>query len=139
MKPSHAGALKFAALVGFLALSACSPMMEGARPDPVDLSHFVVGEPRFQISEQLGSPTATVKDGDKWCDVYQLYTSGPGTSTKDAIGVGEFWADVLTLGLAEVVFTPIETATRNSKHTVFMCYDKDYKLAVCKESDTPPS
>lgn len=125
--------------LSLLALSGCSPVMEATRPDPVDLSQFAIGESRIQIIEQIGSPTATVKDGDNSCDVYKLYTRGPGAVSRGAIAVGEAAADVVTLGLTEVLFTPVEGATRNSKHTVLMCYDKDNKLTACKESDAPPS
>ncbi len=113
-------------------------MFEATRPDPVDLSQFAVGESRVQVIEQIGAPTAQVKDADNSCDVYKLYTRGPGPVMKGAIAVGEAAADVVTLGLAEVLFTPIEAATRNSKHTVMMCYDKDNKLAAVRESGSTP-
>ncbi len=40
----------------------------------------------------------------------------------------------LTLGLAELATTPAEHATRNSLHTVLMCYDSDGKLQLQTES-----
>ena len=47
-------------ILGFILLSAmlsaCSPVMEATRPDPVDLSQFVVGESHVQVVEQLGAP-----------------------------------------------------------------------------------
>jgi hypothetical protein len=43
---------------------------------------------------------------------------------------------VFTLGLAEVVTTPGEAATRNSLHTVLFCYGADDKLALVRESET---
>jgi hypothetical protein len=125
-------------LLALLMLCACSPVMEATRPTPVDLSDFAVGESRIQVIEQLGAPTATVKDGDNSCDVYKLYTHGPGGVSKGLIAFFEGAADVVTIGLAEVLFTPVETATRNSKHAVMMCYDKDAKLAAVRESDSTP-
>ena len=121
------------------ALSACSPVFEATRPDPVDLSQFVVGENRVQVVEQLGAPTATVNDGDNSCDVYKLYTHGPGSVSKGLIAFFEAAADVVTLCLAEILFTPLETATRNSKHTVMVCYGPDGKLTAVKESDSSPN
>ncbi len=109
--------------------------MEATRPDPVDTSQFTVGESRLQIVEVLGAPTATVKQGDQSCDVYKLYTHGPSGVGKGAIAATEAVADVFTLGLAEVVSSPVEGATRNAKHTVTMCYDKDTKLASQHESE----
>ena len=114
----------------------CSPVMEATRPTPVDTSQFAVGERRVQVVEAIGAPTANVKDGDQSCDVYKLYTRGPGGVGKGVIAAGEAAADVVTLGLAEVLFTPLEAGTRNAKHTVTFCYDKDGKLVSLH--DAPP-
>jgi len=128
--------MKHAAVFFALLLSACGPVMEATRPDPVDLGNFVPGQKRIDVLAEVGSPTATSKDGENSCDIYRLYTKGPGAVGKGAIAAGEAVADVLTLGLAEVVFTPAEAATRNSKHTVLFCYTPDEKLASVKASDT---
>lgn len=58
-------------------VGGCSPVVEATRPDPVDLSQFAVGESRVQVVEQIGTPTATVKDGADSRDVYKAYTHGP--------------------------------------------------------------
>lgn len=111
--------------------------MEAERPDPVDLSQFKVGESQVHVIETIGAPVDKIKNGDgQPCDVYKLYTRGPGPDEKAAIAAGEGAADVVTLGLAEVVFTPVEVGTRNAKHTVTFCYNKDGKLASVK--DAPP-
>lgn len=110
--------------------------MEATRPTPVDTSQFAVGESRVQVVEAIGAPTANVKNGDQSCDVYKLYTRGPGGVGKGVIAAGEGAADVVTLGLAEVLFTPLEAGTRNAQHTVTFCYDKDEKLASF--NDAPP-
>lgn len=110
--------------------------MEATRPTPVDTTQFAVGETRFQVVEAIGAPVASVKNNDQSCDVYKLYTRGPGGVGKGAIAAGEGVADVFTLGLAEVIFTPIEAGTKNAKHTVTFCYDKDEKLLSF--NDAPP-
>ena len=94
------------------------------------------GESRFQVVEAIGAPTANVKNGDQSCDVYKVYTRGPGGVGRGVIAAGEAAADVVTLGLAEVVFTPLEAGTRNAKHTVTFCYDRDGKLLSL--NDAPP-
>jgi hypothetical protein len=86
--------------------------------------------------EAIGAPTANVKNGDQSCDVYKLYTRGPGGVGKGVIAAGEGAADVVTLGLAEVLFTPLEAGTRNAKHTATFCYGKDGKPASF--NDAPP-
>jgi len=106
----------------------CSPVMEATRPTPVDMSQFAVGESRVQVVEAIGAPTTNVQNGDQSCDVYKLYTRGPGGLGKGVIAAGEGAADVVTLGLSEVIFTPIEAGTRNAKHTVTFCYDESHKL-----------
>lgn len=120
-------------------LPACSPVMEANRPDPVDMSQFVVGEKRLDIIAEIGSPKASVKDGDNSCDIYKLYTTGPGAVGKGAIAAGEIVADVFTLGLAEVVFTPTEAATSADRHTVIVCYSPDNKMVSMKTSETAAS
>jgi hypothetical protein len=129
------GAKLMGGLLAACLLSGCSVVMEASRPSPVDTSQFVVGEPRLQVVEALGAPAATVKDNGQSCDVYKLYTHGPGGAGKGAIAATEAVADVFTLGLAEVITTPAEGATRNEKHTVTMCYGEDEKLVSQNESD----
>jgi hypothetical protein len=54
-----------------------------------------------------------------------------------AITAGEAVADVFTLGLAEVIFTPAQAATEDDKHTVVFCYSPDNKLASVNQSENP--
>ena len=118
-------------------LLGCSPVMEANRPDPVDMSQFVIGEKRMNVLADIGSPVATTKDGKNSCDIYKLYTEGHSAAGKGAIAAGEAVADVFTLGLAEVIFTPAEGATQDSKHAVIFCYSPDDKLVSLNQSDSP--
>jgi hypothetical protein len=109
--------------------------MEASRPDPVRLDKFVVGEARFDVLAQLGAPiVAREKKGDQTCDIYKLYTHGPGAVGKGVIVAGEAVADVFTAGLFEVVATPGEAATKNKLHAVVFCYSADDKLVSYSES-----
>lgn len=114
------------------ALSGCSVWMEAHRPTPVNPHKFVVGESRTEVVESLGNPLSTVPGpaGEK-CDIYRLYTRGLNGAEKTGIAVGEGLADVVTLGLSEIVFTPVEGATENKKHPVTFCY-KNAKLVSVK-------
>jgi len=118
-----------------LTLNGCSPVMEAMRPDPIELSQFIIGEDRTKILNTIGSPISTNKEKANSCDIYQLFTRGPGTAGKGAIAAGEIVADVFTLGLTEVVFTPTEAMTKASKHTVTFCYAPDNKLISLNQSD----
>ena len=111
-------------------LSACSPFMEANRPDTVDLTKFSSGQTRLSVLSAIGSPVASEPDGNTSCDIYKLYTHGPDAGGKGAIAVGEIAVDIFTLGLSELVFTPVEAVTKNSKHTVLFCYDVGTKLLV---------
>jgi len=126
---------KAAMLLLLALLPACSVVLEATRPDPTDMSQFTEGESRVKIRQILGAPTATVQEGNNSCDTYKLYTRGPGSAGKAGIAATEAVADVFTLGLAEAAMTPAEYATRNSLHTVSMCYDKDGNLASQSESE----
>lgn len=126
--------------VGWIAvvtsLAACSPVMESNRPDPIDLKQFVVGEERTKVITVIGAPLTNFQEAGNACDVYQLYTDGPGSGGKVAIAAGEAVVDVFTLGLAEVIFTPVEAGTKNAKHTVTFCYGTDNMLVSVKQSET---
>ena len=102
--------------------------MEAQRPDPVDLHRYTLGQRRIEVLSRLGSPTSSVQDGANSCDVYKLYTNGVSRVGKGAIIATEAAADFFTLGLAEVVATPGEAATKNKLHTVLVCYAPDQTL-----------
>lgn len=122
------------ALALAVTMSGCGPVMEARRPDPVDLSQFKPGEQRFDVVKVLGAPTTSVPNGSNSCDIYKLYTHGPSSAGKAAYAFGEGVTDVFTLGLAEVLWTPVEAGTKNSLYTVSFCYDKDSKLVSVQEA-----
>jgi hypothetical protein len=119
-----------------IAVASCGPVMEATRPDPVDIKQFVPGEARINVLAEVGAPVATTKESGNSCDIYKLYTRGPGAVGKGVIAAGEAVGDVFTLGLSEVLWTPGEAMTRNSKHTVLFCYDPASKLVSVNESET---
>jgi hypothetical protein len=116
-------------------VSGCSVVMEATRPTPVDLGKFHPGDSRSSVTQELGSPVTTSKGaGGTSCDLYLLYTKGYGVAAKAPIAVGELAADVFTIGLAEIVLSPTEAATRNEKRTVWFCYQNDALLSVTVKS-----
>jgi hypothetical protein len=126
---------KYIALASALCLLACSPVMEANRPDPVDMSQFAIGEERMNVLQAVGSPLGTTKDKGNSCDIYKLYTDGPSGGGKGAIAAGEVVADVFTLGLTEIIFTPVEAGTKSDKHSVIFCYSKDDKIVSINQSE----
>lgn len=119
-------------LLAACGLQACSPVMEATRPNPVDLGQLAVGESRAVVEAELGPPVSSITDRGKSCDIYKLYTHGPGPVEKAAIAVVEAAADVFTLCLAEVILTPAEAATQNERHVVMVCYANDSDDAPLK-------
>lgn len=125
-------------LILMLFLAACSPIMEATRDTPVNISRIKVGESRASVMNQIGSPISTTVKGEDTCDIYQLCTSGPGNAGKGAIAAGELIADVFTFGLAELIFTPVEVATRDCPSSqVLACYNHDNKLTSIAEMASP--
>jgi hypothetical protein len=115
-------------------IAGCSPVLEATRPTPIDLSHFRPGQTHDSVTEEIGTPQGASAEADgASCDSYRLYTHGPGGAGKAGIALLEGAADVFTIGLAEVVLTPTEAATRNQLHPVSFCY-KDGKLVKVVES-----
>jgi hypothetical protein len=108
--------------------------MEARRPDPVRLNQFAVGERRFDVVSQIGSPLSTEEEAGDSCDMYKLVTHGVNRAGKAAIILGEAAADVYTLGLFEVIATPAEGATASAPHTVAFCYSPSKTLDFITES-----
>lgn len=125
--------------VCLLLLTGCSAYLEATRPDPVNLQNFYVGMSRIDVVAKLGTPAGSVADANQNCDVYRLYTTGPAGVGKGAIAAGEVAADIYTLGLAEIVTTPTEAATRNAQHTVLFCYARDNTLGEIRDTSSRDS
>ena len=126
-------------IIGFVALwmTGCSVYMEADRPTPVDLTTFKNGDTWDSVYVRLRTPVYQVTDPDgAKCDVYHLYVKGLSKGSGSAIGVTEIWTDILTLGLAEIVWTPMELLTKNHEYPVTFCF-KDDKLVRVTVSDTP--
>lgn len=106
-------------------LSACSVGMAMSGKENPDLGAVRVGASRGEIQLHLGTPVNTVthKDGSR-TDIYE-YEIGNAPSAGRAIGHGVM--DVLTLGIWEVVGTPIE-AVQGDKYQATIKYDKQDKV-----------
>lgn len=116
------------AVLALLAVSACSAGMEESRPVPVDLSKAKPGESRLDVVSTFGAPSGQIATTGGMCDIYSLYTSGLGGFGKGVVTGGEVITDVATLGLAEIIWTPVQAGTRPTQHTVLFCYDKNQTL-----------
>lgn len=109
----------------FILLSACSVGMAMSGKENPDLGAVKVGCTRGEIELHLGSPTIsqTSEDGTR-TDIYE-YEIGNAPSAGRAVGHGIM--DVLTLGIWEIVGTPIE-AVQGDKYKATIKYDKEDKV-----------
>lgn len=118
-------ALKTALSIFFLSLSGYSVYMASQQPDKKDVSLFKKGTPRSVLLGEFGYPiTQTKHDGKKW-DVWR-FNQGYSNGAKTSRALGHATMDVLTLGIWEVVGTPIETAADGDMISYEIGYDNDY-------------
>jgi hypothetical protein len=110
-------------------LAGCSVGMALSGSDNPDLGAIQVGSSRGEVEMHLGSPTdsTTLEDGRR-ADIYQ-YEIGNEPSAGRAIGHGAM--DVLTLGLWEVVGTPIE-GVQGERYHATITYGPDDKVVDIK-------
>lgn len=114
--------LLIAALTILLALPACSVGMAAAGKEDPNLAACHTGATKLEVERELGAPKSSrvFTDGSSEC-VYE-YELGNEPSTGRAVLHGGM--DVLTLGLWEVVGTPVE-ATMGEKYEMTVEYDPD--------------
>jgi len=82
------------------------------------------GTPRYEVIGELGKPLHTMqsKDGDN-VDIFS-FIQGYSKGSKAARAFGHTMMDIGTLGLWEVVGTPVEAAASGDKVTLKVEYDK---------------
>jgi hypothetical protein len=94
-----------------------------------DLSVLRIGGNRDDIVRVLGAPYMTQRNEDGSCkDIYKIVEGAGSKGTKTLAVAGHTAMDVLTLGLWEIVGTPLELATREQATMFILYYDTDSKL-----------
>jgi hypothetical protein len=108
-------------------LPACSVGMALSGSENPDLGAVKVGASRGEVEMHLGSPvnSVTLADGRR-TDIY-AYEIGNEPSAGRAIGHGAM--DVITLGLWEVVGTPIE-GIQGERYNATITYGTDDKVEI---------
>ncbi len=103
-------------------ISGCAVFMAADQPDKKDVELFKVGTPRSMLLAEFGLPTVTeVREDGKKYEIYS-FTQGYSKGAKAGRAVLHGTADVLTLGLWEVIGTPAESAFDGNK----MAYEVRY-------------
>ena len=103
-----------------LVCSGCSVYMAANQPGAKDLSLLNKGQPRAKLIAEFGQPIhSELKDGVRK-DIFQRqqgYHSG--------VRAGHATANVATLGLREVVGTPVEGYMNGTQLSAEVAYDRD--------------
>lgn len=129
MKSGHRNliALSIAACIA-ASSTGCAVVMAAKQPDYKNVELFKVGTPRGALLGEFGHPTATdTRPNGAKCDVFsftQGYSGGAKAGRAFAHGV----ADVLTLGLWEIIGTPTEAVFSGSTVGYEVCYDKEDRV-----------
>ncbi|MGH8064534.1 MAG: hypothetical protein ACRERE_04710 [Candidatus Entotheonellia bacterium] len=127
--------LHYAQLIAVLAVcTGCSVGMAMSGKEAPNLGAFRVGSPRGQVELQLGSPIASTTEPDGTRT--DLYTYELGNEPSAGRAVGHAVMDVLTLGLWEVVGTPIE-AFQGQTRRVAITYDRHDRVLALNNPTTP--
>ncbi|WP_292527753.1 hypothetical protein [Methylocystis sp.] len=122
-------------MMGCVFLSSCSVYMAAKQPDAKNIELFRVGTPRGMLLAEFGLPTvAETRDGHKY-EIYK-FVNGYSAGAKAGRAVFHGAADVVTLGLWEVVGTPTEGVFSGDEMAYRVRYDKNDiidEVAVLKQ------
>lgn len=116
-----------AILLPLLFVQGCSVYMAANQPDKRNMDLFSVGTPRNLVMAEFGLPIATSEKDGKKVEIYS-FVQGYSTGAKVGRTIGHGVADVLTLGLWEVVGTPTEATFDGDKTVMQVTYDKDDRI-----------
>lgn len=116
------------ASIAFLAITGCSVNEALTQSAPANLEGIGVGTPRQVVISQIGAPKMTDTDRSGKKQDYFEFQSGMHEGTK-ARAILYLAADVFTIGLAELIFWPLElTALKEDACTAQATYDGDLKI-----------
>lgn len=108
--------------------TGCAVVMAAKQPDYKNVDLFKVGTTRGALLGEFGHPTATDTrpNGDR-CDVFS-FTQGYSGGAKAGRAFVHGVADVLTLGLWEIIGTPTEAVFSGSTVGYETCYDNEDRV-----------
>lgn len=110
-----------------LILQGCSVVMASKQPDKKDMDLLNPGTSRSLLIAEFGPPVhSETQDGTR-TDIFR-FVQGYSGGAKTGRAVGHAAADVLTLGLWEVVGTPTEGAFDGKEMSYEVSYDKDNRV-----------
>ena len=113
--------------ITFCFLSGCSVFMAAKQPDAKNLDLMKVGTPRAMLLAEFGMPTVSeTREGHKY-EIFK-FVNGYSAGAKAGRAVFHGVADVVTLGLWEVVGTPTEGVFSGDEMAFQVRYDKNDRV-----------
>ena len=117
----------FVCLLALVFSSGCSVFMAAKQPDKKNVDLFQIGTPRTMLLGEFGAPAMSeIRNGRK----YEIFKFVQGYSTGAKAGRALFHgaADVMTLGLWEVVGTPTEAVFSGDEMAFEVSYDQNDRI-----------
>ncbi|SFO06247.1 hypothetical protein [Nitrosospira briensis] len=117
----------FVCMLALVFSSGCSVFMAAKQPDKKNVGLFQIGTPRVMLLGEFGAPAMSeIRNGRK----YEIFKFVQGYSTGAKAGRALFHgaADVMTLGLWEVVGTPTEAVFSGDEMAFEVSYDQNDRI-----------
>ena len=118
----------FVVIIIFIFGQGCSVYMAANQPDKKDVSVFNVGTPRTHVIAEAGSPRYTKENADGTLTDTFVFVQGYSSGSKAGRALFHGAADFLTLGLWEVIGTPVEAVADGTEVQVEVFYDANEKV-----------
>jgi hypothetical protein len=118
------------AAITMMSAGGCSIGSALGQPAFVDFKEFEVGTPRMRVTEIIGPPKASTQQppDNHLLDYHEFKSGTPGATRLRAVGY--IVGDVLTLGLAEIIFWPMElTIAKPRDFKGHIAYDTEQHIS----------
>ena len=116
-----------ASCIVLVLMTSCSVYMAAKQPDAKNVDLFAVGTPRAMLLAEFGLPVvAETREGKKY-EIFK-FTDGYSAGAKAGRAVFHGAADVLTLGLWEVIGTPTEGVFDGDEMAFQVRYDPNERI-----------
>ena len=105
-------------------ISGCSVFMAAKQPPAKNIELFKIGTPRDELIAEFGAPYISEENDGKQVEIF-LFVQGYSKAVKTGRVVFHTVADVMTLGLWEIIGTPTEMAFNGNNMAFHVSYDEN--------------
>ena len=116
----------FAALIALFVVpvSGCSVLMAAKQPTAKNIELFKIGTPRDELIAEFGAPYISEVNDGKQTEMF-LFVQGYSKAVKTGRIIFHSVADVMTLGLWEIVGIPTEMIFNGNKMAFHVIYNEN--------------